>query len=64
MTKPIIPSEKLCPSFYFPDIGHHVKFAVIHKIFNFLCDKSDVSPTHKNKVKQNIQLPKENQLMQ
>ena len=40
-------------------VVHHV----IHKIFNFLFGESDDLATL-NKIKQNIHLPQENQLMQ
>ena len=63
LTKPIISSEKLYPSFNYPDRVHHVKLGVIHKIFNFLFGKSSDSTTL-NKGKQNNYLSKENQLMQ
>ena len=45
LTKPIVTSEKVYPSFNYPDKTHHVNWQVIHKIFNFLFGTSDDSIT-------------------
>ena len=62
MSKPIITSEKLYSTSIYPDEACHVNGGVIHKIFNFLFDKSNDSTTLNN-VKQNIYLER-NQFIQ
>ena len=60
LTRSIVTNEKTCLSF-----GRipHVKHGAFHKIFNFLFGESHDSATL-NKIKQNIQLLQENQLVQ
>ena len=61
--KPIITGEKLYPSLSHPNSVSHIEREIIHKTFHFLFGKPNDSITM-SKIKENIYLLKENQLMQ